>query len=385
MIPPDIASRLQSSADTALRPVAQPQELSDKLSGLVAGQRVMAEVQAMLPNGTYRAMINQNSITLALPFSAKSGDTLELLVTESEGKTALAVVSHQTAKDGQSARESVSATLSRTAQFISQLASRQGNGQEGGKALPLNNNQPIAPAPPNTAQDILPLLKQAIAQSGMFYESHQAEWVEGRFQQNGLLQEPQGRLSSPQAQQAAVANASANTPAATVPTTAGLAGNDAAVAVSTRATAEATATQSANAPLVAQQLQPVVQHQLDALATQHFVWQGQAWPGQTMRWEIEEDGRGHDQSDDETASSWRTGLKLALPSLGAIDARIVLNGTQITLDISVEEERTSTRMQTESAALYRQLDDAGLVLNAIRINRIPPAPDGTEHAPEVTG
>ena len=82
MIPSDVASRLQVSADATLRPVAPAQEISDKLSGLVAGQKVMAEIQALLPNGTYRALINQRSVTLALPFSAKSGDALELLVTE---------------------------------------------------------------------------------------------------------------------------------------------------------------------------------------------------------------------------------------------------------------------------------------------------------------
>ncbi|MBV5350506.1 hypothetical protein JZU71_05155, partial [bacterium] len=40
---------------------------------------------------------------------------------------------------------------------------------------------------------------QAITQSGMFYESHQAEWIEGRYQKADLLQEPQGKLSSPAA------------------------------------------------------------------------------------------------------------------------------------------------------------------------------------------
>jgi hypothetical protein len=31
----------------------------------------------------------------------------------------------------------------------------------------------------------------------MFYESHQAEWVEGRYSKAQLLQEPQGKLASP--------------------------------------------------------------------------------------------------------------------------------------------------------------------------------------------
>ena len=44
----------------------------------------MAEIQAMLPNGSYRAVVAQREITLALPFSAKSGDSLELEVVVSQ-------------------------------------------------------------------------------------------------------------------------------------------------------------------------------------------------------------------------------------------------------------------------------------------------------------
>ena len=375
MIPPDVASRLQSSADVALRPVAPAQELTDKLGGLDVGQRVMAEIQAMLPNGTYRALINQRNITLALPFSAKSGDTLELLVTESDGKAALAVVSHQ-AKDGaaQTAREAVSATLSRTAQFISQLGSRPEESGDGPKGLALNNNQPIATAPPKSAQDILPLLKQAIAQSGMFYESHQAEWVEGRLPQSQLLQEPQGRLSAAPQPGASPAPARAEADAA-VP---GTARDLAAAGTAARPAADAAAQNAAH--LVAPQAQPIVQHQLDALATQNFVWQGQAWPGQTMRWEIEEDGKGRQGAEDEPASRWRTGLKLTLPTLGGISARIQLEGSQMTLDIRVDEAATGARMRADGATLRQRLDEAGLTLSAFHITH-----GDTDHEQENAG
>ena len=375
MIPPDVASRLQSSADVALRPVAPAQELTDKLGGLDVGQRVMAEIQAMLPNGTYRALINQRNITLALPFSAKSGDTLELLVTESDGKAALAVVSHQ-AKDGaaQTAREAVSATLSRTAQFISQLGSRPEESGDGPKGLALNNNQPIATAPPRSAQDILPLLKQAIAQSGMFYESHQAEWVEGRLPQSQLLQEPQGRLSAAPQPGAPPAPARAEADAA-IP---GTARDLAAVGTAARPAADAAAQNAAH--LVAPQAQPIVQHQLDALATQNFVWQGQAWPGQTMRWEIEEDGKGREGAEDEPANRWRTGLKLTLPTLGGISARIQLEGSQMTLDIRVDEAATGARMRADGATLRQRLDEAGLTLSAFHITH-----GDTDHEQENAG
>lgn len=368
MIPPDVASRLQVTADVALRPVAPTQELTDKLSGLVAGQKVMAEIQSMLPNGTYRALINQRNITLALPFSAKSGDTLELQVTESDGKIALAVVSHKEGGDGKTAREAVSATLSRTGQFIGQLFSKPEESKEGAKALTLNGNQPIAAAPPKTAQDILPLLKQAITQSGMFYESHQAEWVEGRFPKNALLQEPQGKLSSPEA--FAPPSTSSTSPA-NIPS------NDASKPATTSQPQSPPAASpkiagdagqaSSTGQLIAPQTQPIVQQQLDALATQNFMWQGQAWPGQNMRWEIEEDGRNRATTDGEVAEVWQTRLGLDLPTLGGVNAQIRLQGEQIILSIDVTQAETRALMQAESGSLRQQLQDAGLTLTAIGI------------------
>ncbi len=150
MIPADLASRTQVSADTTLRPVAPTQEISDKLSGLTAGQRVMAEIQAMLPNGTYRAMINQRNITLALPFSAKSGDSLELMVTENDGKLALAVLTRAGA-EGKATPESAATTLSRAGQLIGELFANARGAKEGGSAVPLNASRPILSAPPGSA------------------------------------------------------------------------------------------------------------------------------------------------------------------------------------------------------------------------------------------
>ena len=65
MIRADVANRLQPAADLSVRPALPAQEITDKLPGLAAGQRLLAEVQALLPNGTYRALINQRSVTLA--------------------------------------------------------------------------------------------------------------------------------------------------------------------------------------------------------------------------------------------------------------------------------------------------------------------------------
>ena len=389
MIPSDVASRLQVSADTALRPVAPAQEIADRLSGLVAGQKVMAEIQAMLPNGTYRALINQRNITLALPFSAKSGDSLELQVTESDGRLALAVVAGAN-EGGQPAAATTAATLSRTGQLISDLFA--GARDTGGSpaAATLNANAPLG-ATPVSAQDLLPQLKQAITQSGMFYESHQAEWVEGRFSKAALLQEPQGQLSSPatlaaQAQADAAPALTANTlPAAAQPTGGALA-NEATAPQPPTTAADAAEVNAARRPgsdgaltgevgkasttpgqLVAPQAQALVQQQLEALATQNFSWQGQIWPGQEMRWEIEEDAGRNSAGDDETAARWATQLHLTLPHLGQVDARIRLQGNEITLQMTAGSEETRALMRAAGIALRSQFGEAGITLSSMGI------------------
>ena len=376
MIPADVAGRLQVSADAALRPVAQTQEIADKLSGLVAGQKVMAEIQAMLPNGTYRAMINQRSITLALPFSAKSGDSLELQVTENDGKLALAVLSRTDGSAGKAGAESVSATLSRTGQLISSLFAGTNRAQgRDAHAVPLNGNQPIASAPPNTAQDLLPLLKQAITQSGMFYESHQAEWVEGRLPKAALLQEPQGKLSSPAAFASALAEeqgVSQNQPRASTGEPAVAARITADLAQSSNTSVEgskaAIAQSQTSGQVVAPQTQPLVQQQLEALATQNFSWQGQVWPGQEMRWEIDEDATRSEQDGEDSAPRWSTRLHLTLPNLGEVDARIRLEGNSIAISMVADSAETRTLMRVSTLALRSQLDEAGLTLASMGVS-----------------
>ncbi len=384
MIPADVASRLQVSADTSLRQVAPAQEISDKLSGLVAGQKVMAEIQALLPNGTYRALINQRNLTLALPFSAKTGDAIELQVTESNGKLALAVVAGQESEGGKPPN-TTAATLSRTGQLISDLFSGAQASKGGAPAIALNGNRPITESPLPRGPDLVPLLKQAITQSGMFYEAHQAEWVEGRLATSTLLQEPQGQLSSPQAfsaaadEQSAAAQAKAPAgasepvalkasaepathPAAQAGVTPGLSAD------SPKATATQPLTQ-APAQLVAPQTQPIVQQQLEALATQIFSWQGQVWPGQEMRWEIDEEAA-RAQDSDEQAANWTTRLHLALPKLGEIDAQIRLQGNQLVVAMRSGKAETTALMRASSVALRSQLDEAGLKLASIGVDTV---------------
>lgn len=116
-------------------------------------------------------------------------------------------------------------------------------------------------------------------------------------------------------------------------------------------------------------LTPLVQQQLDALATQTFAWQGQVWPGQQMHWEIEKqaDERGQ-RGDDESAVRWRTRLKLDLPRLGGIAASLSLRpGGEVGIDLVAESPASEAQLDGATAQLREQMAAAGLSLTQFSV------------------
>ncbi|MGB4466888.1 MAG: flagellar hook-length control protein FliK [Azovibrio sp.] len=394
MIPPDVASRMRLVNDLVSQPVAPTQKLTDALSDFVPGQRVMATIQALLPNGTYRAMIAQRDITLALPFAAKTGDTLELEVVESNGKLALATaIGKQLAPADADGNASVSTRLTTTGRLIADLLA--GMDKAGGKRpepAPLNNAQPVIDKFPANSADLVPALKTALARSGMFYEAHQARWVQGQMSTESLLQEPQGRLS-PAAQmlgQQAIDNPgrsalpntpSAQNPAPSAPLPAGQQAIDsqgrAVLALNNLPPAQNQASMAATpsapvqvsmAQVIAPDLAPLVQQQLEALATNTYVWQGQIWPGQNMEWEIIEEDDPRNRKEENVASSWRTQLRLKLPRLGGIEATLRLAGGQnVEISLRTEDPLTRQKLSAANQPLLQQFEALGITLKSFTV------------------
>lgn len=375
MIPADVASRLrlvlpdQPAPPQAATPV---QKLADVLGDLVPGQRLMAEIQALLPNGTYRAVVAQRDITLALPFAAKPGDSLELEVVDSDGKLTLAVVANRGGAQPP-ASESVATSLSQTGRLIGDLLGDIDAQGKRAAPAPLNGNQPLVAAFPDNPEELVPLLKEALTRSGMFYESHQARWADGKLPTEALLQEPQGKLSPAaiQAHGQAAEEASATAPKAAD-------GRPlqppASPPASTPAPDSATLGRNPAATVIPPDLTPLVQQQLDALATQNFVWQGQVWPGQTMEWAIEE-SPGRDRSEEGSNEQWRTSLRLTLPNLGTVNATLQLrSSSELELALTADSDTARQQLSTAVPALDKRLGDSGLRLTAFRV--------GDEHGTE---
>lgn len=423
MIPSDVASALRqilpdqiSQANAQTKPVIAAQKLADVLSNLVPGQRVLAEIQALLPNGTYRAIVTQRDITLALPFSAKAGDSLELEVTETDGKLALTLVGPAKSEDAAAAlkNESVATTLSQAGKLIGNL---QGDIAEPGKrAAPaaLNGNQPLVETFPDKAATLAPVLKEALVKSGVFYEAHQARWVAGNLSTENLRQEPQGRLSPPAiprvisqpnpltvaisndanavqtakqplnpAQASPIWNATvdeaieaktgeqARSMDSLVPSaTTTRAEQNSQQSATPRDLPSSSATQTTQPGAVPRDLVPIVQQQLDALATQNYAWQGQIWPGQQMHWEIGNNSDGQHASADEMSARWETRLNVNLPSLGGIGAviRLATNG-DMKISMKANSESGEARLREAAGTLSEQMATAGLKLTQLLIER----------------
>lgn len=322
---------------------AQPAGAAAAPAALVVGQRFLARIESPLPDGTYRAQVAGSALTLALPEAAQAGESLELVV------TALAprLVSAQRADLAAAGR----AALSPTGQLLGALLANAGQPPQ---APTLVAAAPLLPQAPAEAAALAGALRQTLAESGLFYESHQAQWLAGRHPLEALRREPQARLA-----RAAPSGAGAT------PEPGG------SEALSATETALARGSGAAGGSLAAE-LQTLVQQQLDAAATQQIVWRGELWPGQTLQWDIVAEERPDGQAGEAAAPAWRTTLRLALPHLGEIAAELRLSGEKVGLAMTADAARVGGLRQglDELAAAFAA---AGLPPLAARVEAHEPA------------
>jgi len=373
MIPADLAARLRLlneasffNSEPPVPGLQRAREIQSQLPELVPGQRFFATLQRTLPDGTFRALVAGQQMTLALNTAAKSGDTLELEVSQVTPRAVFARIV------GQEAAATVTASaqpaLSQTGRLISFLLT----GQPAAQPASLAANQPLLAAPPANGAQLAPLLRQALGQSGLFYESHQADWVLGRRDTASLTSEPQGqaqtRSTAPGASQAATGQAVHQGVAS--PKSGAQSGQPAAAEGSERAAqARGAALADEAAPVrtapIPERLIPIVHQQLDALATQQYVWNGQAWPGQAVEWRIEDPERDDGSAEEETAHGWDSTLRLTLPRLGGVEAQLHLSGKQVALRLRADEADTLVALDAGAAALASALEAVDLRLSGL--------------------
>lgn len=382
MIPSDLAARLRLITEASLFDSEPPingtsrvREIQARLPELLPGERFVATIDRRLPDGTFKAVVGGRDYTLALNQSANTGDTLELVVTQSTPKAVFAQLAEPMLTGNEGARP----TLSAAGRLIGFLLT----GQPAPQPASLAAGKPIVAAPPtnNAAATLAPALQQALSQSGLFYESHQLQWLSGKLATSALLQEPQGEhLRGPAPQSAGPADAAvlarspgllrtgtdmaANAPAQGAAGTA-VAANESDAAGGTNP-AQAQGMRTAAIP---ERLVPVVYQQLDAMATQNYVWQGQVWPGQTMEWEIEDPQRDREPGSDEPPTEWKTTLRLSLPRLGGVEALLILTPAGVALRLMADDDATVAALANARAELDSALEAANVPLTGFVAER----------------
>ena len=202
-------------------------------------------------------------------------------------------------------------------------------GPTGAADDPVPAARPLIGVPPHSqvATDRLALqIKDAVEFSGVFYESHLAQWADEVRPRGLLALEPQSKWPS----------GGDGTPG-------NVAAGDAAA--------------------------PLVRRQLDVLDTGRFLWRGELWPGQPGALVIEEDEAPPTRQPDAArpATAARMRVELTLPGLGRLHASLGLLGDTLTLALHCDEPRAVGVLRDAAPALrhaigLRAIDVASLAI-----------------------
>lgn len=287
-----------------------PQKAAARLE---LGQQLRGVVATQLPGGPFRVQVAGQQIQMQLPAFIRSGDVITLQVTALQPRLTFSFI----ARDNP---PSTAEALSAAARLLSSLS------QQPSPEKPLAGVTRTVLWQSAAGQDTTALAQQlhhALSHSGLFYESHQAQWIAGQRSTPQLMLEPQNQPPPPPP--ALASSGAAASPDALLP----------------------------------EHLRPLVQQQLHALETHQVLWQGQVWEGQAMRWEVREDAPQR-QAQPLPSGHWSSRIELDLPHLGKVSALLALHGDRISFHIGAASPATREQLQAASAQLVACLAERDL-------------------------
>ena len=251
--------------------------------------------------------------------------------------------------------------------------------QQDGMPSAVVGKTPLVATPGASAPQIASALQNAVSFSGLFYESHVAQWAAGVRPASDLLLEPPAKLS--------------NTPL-TAPATNGQAdtngndlgrlmsnlrewvGGERALADLLRTSQTKPADQDSTVPLLGKQQDvagnegvKLISLQLDTLEQRRIMWQGELFPGQPLEWEISDDTPEQKPDQSEPEKSWNSTVRFSLPSLGSVSATIRLTGDHVQVQVNTNNEETATTLRNHGKLLADALDSAGSTLDSLLIKQ----------------
>ncbi|WP_293780326.1 flagellar hook-length control protein FliK [uncultured Oxalicibacterium sp.] len=369
--------------------VGQPrQETLDRLQQLILGKEYQAQVMSRLTDGNYLVRIDNAAASMKLPVGIQSGDTLELTLVATDPRPTFLL-----GKGDPNAAAMTS--LSTTGRLIGQLL--QMAQEEGGNAAIIGRT-PLLPTgtlmtAPSLPSQLAAAMQQTLAASGLFYESHVAQWVIGNRPFADLLREPAAKRNGGLTNTQPPSTAGEATAAAAVETKLGndiqrmvgtlrdmVAGNrlpgDTSSASSLPLHQRADLDLTELAPLSTKGLPAteleqarLINQQLDTLEQRRILWQGELFPGQRLEWEIADESPGKQHPAEEVEAVWRSTLRFSLPGLGNIAANLHLTGSRVQLHLKTDDEETATLLRQHGIELASALEAAGSRLDMLQVSQ----------------
>jgi hypothetical protein len=322
------------------------QEAFQRSLGTMLGSELRATVLSRLHDGSFLVRVADTQVRMMLPPGAKAGAELPMTVLAAFPQptfhlSGAALPAAMAAWRGTAHALSPSATLLGTAPMTPAAMLPQLSADSPAAALSpaarlladvinMAHSRPGAPTalvaaaplvrgPVADPAQLAQQLQGAISQSGLFYESHIAQWAEGQRSRADLNAEPQmqQRPGSP---------------------------------LSDPATAQ------------------FVNLQLTSQEHGHVAWHGQLGAGQALEWQIDKDApeAQHDEGTD-AEPGWRSGLRLRFALLGEIEASISLRGDQLHIDLRPATDAAGELLRGHAAQLGAALEAAGTPLSSLRI------------------
>jgi hypothetical protein len=384
----DLASLRPSTAVDAPGPIVATgrirDELYQRLGQIPIGKPLPAEVLALLDDGTQLVRIADAQARMALPVGTKVGDTMNMVMVAKEPRPTFLVIPPD---------ESAPSNLSPAGRLIAQLL--QSVPQD--KALPIQPKTPVLaaaqPSAPLPSQAMATAMQQSVEYSGVFYESHLHQWLDGSRPMEELQREPQAQMSTRSPQPARtgtneepMSSTRLGRLAARLNASGSIAGGkEGGAAILARLIEETNARQmqvtgkavtdvtviapsQGSLPELAQEAASLIQQQLATLEQQRIQWRGELFPGQPMEWDIARDAS-QKESAQAPEASWTSQLRLELPMLGDISATVRLVGGKVQIQVDTDNAATGNLLQANGTVLANAMADAGLPLEFLSVKR----------------
>jgi hypothetical protein len=288
------------------------QELTARATQFVRGQAYIAQILSKVSGTAYNVKVEGAIFKVELGSAAQAGQTLLLRYMHDSPVPTFLLAPTPTNNAG-----SIT-DLSPAAYLIGHYLKEA----EGENVSTRYEAAAVATHAPKNPQVMAQDLKHAVSNSGLFYESHLSDLVQGSRSLAAIMQEPQNQSASP-------------------------------VAV-------------------------LMSQQLAILENQRMMWHGEVWPGQEMSWDVYLQQRntardGEQQATGEPAANEprpiTSELTLHLPHLGKVSAKLSLVDGRMHINILAEQAQTLDTLKAQRQNLAEAIVKNGQQLDALTVVR----------------